>query len=303
MKTIRVHHLLIGIVACCHMGIFTACEENYAPDVPGNGQEAYVNFYHAAEAVIQGAFPDGTSLLENNMVYINDSLENEHFPGRFPQFSRLAMRADGRQYPDDISAGRSLYSGGGEVFWLPLAPRETPHRFIFTSVNKVFLQETDLQLAPRSFTTLYLAESPETESSYTIVNVPVELEGIDGKVKLQVVNLSPDWGAIDAVLMDKDGNETDSALPLNVGFGEYGAYAEIDTAMANKQHQLVVKFRKSGESSFLLSTAIETSSGSNYTLVIKGFVDAATRSVKIGDNQNLMVEVSPNLRVHKRRMY
>ncbi len=279
--------------------LFPACSEQFEPYVPGNGQEAYFNFYNASEAAYQGDHTKG------NMIYINDSVKTDLFPYAYPQFSD--NRFDSRQFPKSVTSTVTFqnipWSGNSDVYWMGLPATEGPYRFIFTSVNKTYLEEISLSPAPKSFYCLYLTESPEANDAYTVVDVPVELEGVEGKVKIQVVNLSPDFGAVEVVLADDENNEVETGLPKALGFGQYSPYAEIDTANANKYGQLVCKFRQSGEEEFLLTAVVEAVPGSNYTLVLKGFINETERYIKTSNEEYARVRVFPDPRVHTRRVY
>jgi len=113
--------------------------------------------------------------------------------------------------------------------------------------TKIFLKDTTINLNPKTYTTQYITESPTTDEDYIIVTVPLELKGTQGKVRVQIVNLATDWGAIDVWQVDRDNRLVTSALPLNLDFAEYSAYVELDIASADSNNNLLLKFRKHGE--------------------------------------------------------
>lgn len=295
-KNSNIFRIVIGIAL---IALLNSCKKDIETYIPGDGQEAYVNFYNATEIIHHSGNLD---LAKNNMIYVNDSLKNDYFQRQFFKFSDLKF--DGRQFPNMHGNWPDVWTGpgqvnGSQVLWQPM-PQADFYRFIFTSVNKVFLKDITASLAPKSYTTFYLAESPESDNDYTIVSVPVEPKGIEGRVKIQVVNLSTDWGPIDVVLTDKVGNIVETDLPQNLGFSKYSPYAELDIKYANDYKQLVLKIRQHGSENFTLSTTVDALSESTYAIVVKGFANETTRYIKTSDTENLRVQVAPGLRVHNR---
>ena len=287
---------LLLLLMCC----FQSCSENVADIIPGNGNDTYINFYNAIEAARQGLATD--SLGYYNMIYVNDSVPNAVFK-KFPQFSD-AGSDDKRQYPYHFTGTdyvTDIAGGFGDVFWMPIA--EGKYKFIYTSRFKTFLKDTAVVLTRKTYTTQYITESPESNSAYTIVTVPVEPKAVQGKVRVQIVNLATDLGAIDVYQVDDNGKELTSTLPTNLSFGAYSPYAELDTAGANKNNKLVLKFRKNGESTASLTTTVPAISGSTYTLLVQGFINETVRRIKKSNTGYISVDVMPDLRVNSRRMY
>lgn len=290
------------VIALFVLGTISGCEKEITPYVPGHGEESYVNFYNAVEAIAQD---ESQNLSIDNMIYINDSVKNEYLQPAFSKFTSTVK--DGRQFPHTFTSNylHNIWAGNifsGNVYWLPL-PAQDFYRFIFTSANKSFLKDITLSIAPKSFTTLYLTESPHADNEYAIIAVPVSPVRKVGKVQIQVVNLATDWGNIDAVLTDRKGNEIPTALPSNLGFGKYSDFIEVDPTYADEYNQLVIKFRKHGESRFTLTTAISAIPGRAYSIVTKGFANEALRYIKKSDNQDVSVKIIPSLRVHNRIIY
>ena len=288
--------LFLLLISC----LLSACSENVTDIVPGNDNVAYVNFYNAMEAAHQSLPSD--SLGFYNMIYVNDSVPTAVFRN-FPQFSESALD-DKRQYPFHFTGTpyiTDIAGGYGDVFWMPITA--DTYKFIYTSRFKVFLKDTTVSLKPNTYTTQYITESPTTDSTYTVVTVPVEPKAVQGKVRVQIINLSTDWGAIDVYQVDADGKVLTSTLPVNLSFGAYSAYAELDTANADKNNKLVLKFRKNGESAASLTTTVPAISGSTYTLVVQGFINETVRRIKKSNTRYISVDVMPDLRVNSRRMY
>jgi hypothetical protein len=291
---------LLGVGGLFLLQLLSSCSENIADIVPGNGNVAYVNFYNAMEAAHQSLPSD--SLGFYNMIYVNDSVSNTKFRS-FPQFSESTLD-DKRQYPFHFTGTpyiTDIAGGYGDVFWMPITA--DTYKFIYTSRFKVFLKDTTVVLKPNTYTTQYIAESPATDSTYTVVTVPVEPKAVQGKVRVQIVNLATDWGAIDVYQVDEDGKKLTSTLPVNLSFGGYSPYAELDIANADKNNKLVLKFRKNGETAASLTTTVSAISGSTYTLVVQGFINETMRRIKKSNTGYISVDVMPDLRVNNRKMY
>lgn len=296
MKTLSRKIFWLLISGCWFVN---SCSEVVDSVVPGNGNEAYINFYSAIEAISQSRGED--SLAYNNMIYVNDSVPNEVFR-YFPAFS--ANFGDDRQYPWSVTGISEVSDGSvrsGDIFYLPIMADS--YKFIFTSCNRVFLKDTTISLKPKIYTTQYITESPVADDAYTIVTAPVELKGTAGKVRVQIVNLATDWGAIDVWQVDKDNTLVPSALPANLAFGAYSAYAELDVADADSNNNLVLKFRGHGETGAKLSTIVPAISGSAYTLVVQGFIGESVRRIKKSNTEYASIQIFPSLRVNQRRVY
>lgn len=273
---------------------------------PGAAQEAYVNFYNASEVLLQG------KLTKDNMVYVNDSISNEHFRN-FPQFSNAPSLAGFREYPIAVTVGPSSIAGNNQiaippgigynpVFWLPVLGGD--YRFIYTSVNKVYLQDTTLSLSPQSFVMQYLVESKEADDAYRIISVPVEHKPAEGKVRIQVVNLSPDIDELEVVRVDRNGNLVQESLPSSLAFGAYSTYADIDTAgSSHTGGQLILRFRKTGSTETLVPVGVPANPSSVFSLVFQGFETETVRRIKTKNDEYQQVKVTPNLRVNKRRTF
>lgn len=279
------------IVGCC---LLAACKKS---DVtPGNGMEAYVNFYNASEVLQQNI-----SLSMNNLIVINDSL-----PGQVqPQFSSTD---DFRQFPRYLSATvvDVVYPPAGltydVVYWM--AFNSERYRFAYTSINKTQIADTAINLRAKTFATQYLVESPAADDAYRILTVPVERSGTAGKVRLQLINLSPDFGPLSVYRTDHEGNPVSSQLPTALSTNKYSSYVELDTTGISKTYnKIILKFAKSGSSEVLLTKAVEAVSNSCYSVVFQGFERSTRRRIKINDTDYRTVTVSPNIRVNVRRIF
>lgn len=281
------------------LAFLSACEKETV--LPGDGREAYVNFYTAADAVLQG------NLTQQNYIYINDSLAHPDY-AQFPVFS--ASADDFRTYPRYPAAALGVSdeivvpigTPYQTVYWMPV--ENGNYRFIFTSANKVYLHTNEVTLEPKSHMMQCLVESLEADDAYRVVNVPIEPKGTKGKVRIQIVNLSPDAGALDVKRTDRSGNQLPDVLPASLGFGEYSTYAEIDTTgSADTNGQILLRIRKHQTDKELMMVAVPAIPYSSFTVLFQGFENATERRVKTGDNQYQSIQVQPNLRVNLRRVY
>lgn len=289
----RHYYWTLGVLLC-----LTACEKKEV--LPGNGQDTYMNFYNASEVLQQ----DG-SLAANNLILINDSLKGQ------PQQPQFSGTDDFRQYPRHLTGTDAVidvlyppFAGlsYNVVYWMPfIADR---YKFAYTSVNQTSLVDTTISLQPKTFTTQYLVESPAADNAYLVLNIPVERQGTSGKVRVQVVNLSPDFGPLEVYRTDNQGRRVTSTLPAALNTHAYTAYVDLDTTGASKTYnKIVLNFCKSGSSEVVLTKAVDAISSSTYSVVFQGFEKTTNRRIKTGNNEFQQVTVAPNLRVNVRRIF
>lgn len=276
--------------------LFAACKKNAV--IPGNGQETYINFYNASEVLQQNS-----SLSMSNQIIVNDSLKGQ----RQPQFSSTD---DFRQFPRHLTGAEIvvdiIYPPAGlnydVVYWMPFMAEN--YRFSYTSVNKTAIADTMVSLQTKAFTTQYLVESPAADNAYRVLTIPVERKGTSGKVRVQLINLSPDFGALEVYRSDQDGNRVSSQLPSALAQDTHSPYIELDTVGISKTYnKLILKFCKSGSSEVVLTKAVDAIPNSSYSVVFQGFEKATSRRIKINATDYRRVTVSPNLRVNVRRIF
>jgi hypothetical protein len=278
-------------------------QDDYAPN---DGKVAYVNFYNAADGLIQNGAISG-----RHRIYIKDTIAT----GLTPEFSTTD---DARQYPRSVT-GSDLavdYLGVPNdvtynvVYWLPL--KTGSYHFGYTSVSndnvlKRTIANNSIDLKSDSFTTQYLVESLQSDTSYQILNVPVERKGVSGKVRIQVLNLSPDLGALEVFREDSNGTKIDEGLPAALASGTYSDYTAIDTAGAQKNlGQLLIKIRKIGSTGALFTASVPAVSKSSFIIVVQGFASQTTRRINSIQGSTIgfvKVSVAPNLRINLRRTY
>lgn len=271
----------------------SACKKN---DISvADGQEAYINFYNASE------------VLQQNSAYSSENFIINNSFSKQPVFSSID---DFRQFPRHLTASDRvvdvIYPPAGitydVVYWLPLTANT--YQFAYTSVDKTVIADTSINVSPQSFTTQYLVESPLADHTYQTVTVPVERKGTKGKVRLQIINLSPDFGPLEVYQTDLSGKRISTELPASLPFGKYSNYVELDTAGAGSAFgKILLNFRKSGTDARILSKAIDAVSNSVFTLVFQGFEKNTSRRIKTGENTYGQVTVTANLRINTRRVY
>ena len=287
--------LVAGFILC-----LVACQKS-ADILPGNGQDTYLNFYNASEVLQQNL-----AFSNNNLVIINDTVPGTKTLNQM----RFSSTDDFRQYPRTVSGaelvndpiGLPLGTTYDVIYWKPIEAGS--YRFIYTSLNKVYLKDTTIVVSPKSFTTQYLVESSIADDAYRILTVPEERKGTQGKVRIKVINLSPDFGSLEVYRADQNGNQIPAGLPTALRYGQNSSYAEIDTVgTAKTRGQLLLKFRKSGSDAVVLTRAVDAISNSSFVVVFQGFEKAANRRIKTGNQAVETVKVSPNLRVNVRRVF
>ena len=301
LKRLRCFLTVVGFMAT----ILVSCSEDLVTELADNGNDAAINFYNGAEAIRQHVVNNlQPRLSENNYVFINDSVPNASFPN-FPSFPNniVGTSAPDREYPNkwfEAIGGNGVY-GFGQIYFMRIMQGQ--YRFIYTSLNKVFLQDLELDIRRKTYNTLYLVESPESDRSYTIVHAPVELQGAAGKVRVQVVHLATDLEPVDVVQIGADGETVIQSVAENLGFADYSSYVDLDVVHADENKALAVQFRRSGTGETILAYGIPATSGSVYTLLVQGFAREAERFVKTGESEYVRVDVAPSLRITSRRMY
>jgi len=277
--------------------MLSACQKS-GDIAPGNGQDAYLNFYNASEVLQQNMI-----LSANNLILINDTVPGANQP-QFSQsddFRQFPRTITGNQFNIDIN---SIPAGTNYniVYWMPVLAGT--HHIAYTASKNVDLKDTTVSISPKSFTTQYLVESPVSNEAYRIATVPEERRGIAGKVRVKVVNLSPDLGPLEVIRTDKDGNTILETLPAALKYGEHSAYAEIDTAgVSRTRGQLILKLRKSGSSAILLTQVIDAVPNTSFTVVFQGFEKETIRRIRTGSQTFQTVTVNPNLRINIRRIF
>ncbi|MGV8094900.1 MAG: hypothetical protein AB2L24_23860 [Mangrovibacterium sp.] len=285
---------------------FTACEENLPAVLPADGNVAFVNFVNAGEAFLYGQQND--ALYRDNRLYINDSVNNPPFDkynGRanYPMVFTYEPGLDIRQYPRHFTGVSSVTTPiSADVYWLPVHAGD--YRFIFTSRDKTYLLTENKTLGKQSYHILYLVESAETDSSYIVVDVPIEYkERMEGKVSVQLVNLSPDAGDVEVYRVDAAGVEMAavSAAPLSLGHHQS---AEFEIAGSESTYNsILLRFRSAGGGEDLQSVAVPAENGAVYTVLLRGFAQETVRKVKKDNYSYVVVNIMPDLRTSLRRVF
>lgn len=266
--------------------------------LPGNSQQTYVNFYNASEVLQQNG-----SLSTSNQILINGGL-----PGnKQPQFSSTD---DFRQFPRHVTGTDFvidvLYPPNdlayNPVYWMAfIADR---YEFTYTSTQNTPVADTAVSLMPKTFTTQYLVEATTADHAYRVISIPVERSGSAQKVRMQIINLSPDFGPLEVYRSDDQGNRIASSLPLAIDRLGYSSYVDVDTIGAAKTfNKILLSFCKSGTDEVVLTKAIPAIPNSNFSIVFQGFEKTTDRRIKTNETEYQSVRVSPNLRVNVRRIF
>lgn len=289
---------------------FFSCSEDTESVLPADGNNAYVNFVHAGEAFLYGKSND--DLLKDNCVFINDSINNPPFDryngkinypfifGFYQNDNFYVSRLPTSYY--NLTGVTVLSTYNADLYWMGIEAGK--YKFIYTSKNKTYLQTVEPTLAKQTYTVFYLTESPETDSTYTVIRAlmerPRRKEGITG---VHIIHLSPDAGAVDVVRVDATGNEISSALPQNLSFGQ-NTYTELSLDGTENTHgKLLLRFKKSDTDEDLLSISVPAESGAIYSLMFRGFDKQTQRKVKKDNSSYATVTVQPDLRVSVSRVF
>jgi hypothetical protein len=284
--------------------LFTACEENQDNKLPADGDIAYVNFVNAGEAFLYGL---ADTLYRDNRLYVGDSVTNELFSNyngkvSYPAVFNYEPKLDIRQVPRHFTGLPGVVDNGqGDVYWLPVHAGN--YRVIFTSRDRTYLRTSTKKLARQTYQVLYLVESPNTDSSYELVSVPIERKDrIEGKVTVQFVNLSPDAGPVEAYRVDAAGNEIALATSAPLAFGQYVSTELTMEGTETTGNNILIRFRRpDGED--LQAVSIPAGSGAVYSVLLRGFVEETMRWVKKNNETSVGVTVLPDLRCSVRRVF
>lgn len=294
----------IGSTLGVFLLLFNSCNKEIIPVVT-DSEVAYINFYNAAEALVTQH-----DLRTENMLYIDDSTSHGSSIHRYPKFTE---QADKRVYPQLASpTGSPIVPPGigyDAVVWMPI--KKGIHRYIYTSMHKNYLK-THLYAIDKagSLTTMYLAESPEGDESYTIITVPEERAPQDGHVRIRVVHLGTDAGKLSIKRVNAQGTTAEQALTQNLTFGSYSPYITLDTAGVSTTNNLFL-FRFFQESPLgakeLMTVPVPALPNTAFTLLVQGFVHATSRRILTGrqpDGSPLYrnVTVPAAIRTHVRRV-
>ena len=284
---------------------FTACEKKLDDALPADGNVAYVNFVNAGEVFLYGL---NDTLYRDNRLYIKDSINNapfDNYNGKvsYPAVFNYEAQLDIRQYPQHLTGipGVVDNSTSADVYWLPVHAGN--YRFIFTSRDRTYLRASNKRLARQTYQVLYLVESPNTDSSYELVNVPIERKDrIEGKVTLQFVNLSPDAGPVEVYRVDATGNEIAAATSSPLAFGQYASAELSMEGTKTTRNDILIRFRRPGGED-LQAVSVPASNGAVYTVLLRGFVQETMRWIKKNNETSVSVTVLPDLRCSVRRVF
>ncbi|MEC5143177.1 hypothetical protein [Chitinophaga sp. 212800010-3] len=285
----------VAFIAMLSISGFSACKKE--DQLPGDRLDTYINFCNLAEA-----------LNTNNQLSLDNRLLSEQIYGTRP----LQFPFDGevRQVPSQTGISDLTPDGLSEplnlnytsVFWLPV--RAGNFHLSYTSDSTLaVIKDTTVDLQPKTFITQYLVENIQSDEGYSIFSFPANLTGISGKVQVQLLNLSPDFGALQVDRIDDKGHLITSDLPVSLPSGGSNT-SLLDTAGAAATRNMIwLKFHKPGQTNALLIQTVPAVSGSCFQLVFRGFESTTNRRIKMRNNQYQQVAIASNLRVSVRRLH
>jgi hypothetical protein len=278
--------------------VVTSCSKEVTPVEPGGKEEAAFNFY-CASSVLNG--------LSNGAapIYLN---AKDYDPAKrfIPQLDPFPYFSFGLSNAKHESP--SLSNNFGSVMYLRHVAGA--NRFIFTDTTRNKIADTVIDAISHSRNILYLIDQPMPDNSvaqYTVLHVEDDAIGAEGKVKLRVINLSPDAGSLDIVARKRNGDWLRSPLPNELSFKNFSDYILLDTTGIGDNGQIVLNVLSSNQEA-ILSTGIPAITGASYTLVIEGFRNGTTRRIptrKRPDDsfEYTSVTIPANLKTSIRRMY
>ena len=184
------------------------------------------------------------------------------------------------------------------------------HRLLFTDTGRLVIHDTALILAKDSYTTLYITDAGHTgePASYQSLSVAEDRHGTRGRVRVRVINLSPDIGSISCYQEKADGKTLFSPLPQQLAFCKASDYVELDTTGATDGKLNLRVIADDDPLNPLVLTRIPASPGHAYVMVVQGFRQATTRQVPFGKNADgslkyRTTDITANVRVTLRQSY
>lgn len=269
------------------LGMFLAsCQEHIEP-AP---ETAGVNFYNASEAISAAGL--------RQSVYLDDTTSFRNTLGWFYQYTEAPY---GQSFNDEGTKNQKYRVPA----WLSVNTGE--HRFMFAAGSS-FLFDTAFALSGQSLMSFYLSEGPESDHAYRVTTIPEEWSRttVDpAKVKLRVVNLSPDVGDLSCYRSDNNAEVLQS-----IRNGQASSHAWLDTTgYAHNRDQIVLQFSSDQDpENILMKTAVPNIPGAYFVVVLQGFKTTTARVVQTGVNPDgtpryTTKTIEADLRVNLRRIY
>lgn len=278
----------------CILTLSAACKKETIQ--AGDGAVSYINFFNASEVLSQN-----TLLSFHNWVIINKQQTKAvaEFTAKrqFPYTSSISPIVTTPDYLN-LPAGSNYEL----VYWLPLYAGSNHIEFTADSAY-VSLKDSTVMLRPESFSTQYLVESPENDKSYQLFSYEMDPTRKPGIVRVQLINLSPDFGTLEVFRSSEDGKQVGNLLTEGLAYGHSSPFVDIDTVGASKTRgNIILNFKKNG-GKVVLTKAVPAISESVFSLVFQGFEKPAIRHIPTRNNTLRTISVASNLRTLLRRFY
>lgn len=279
--------------------VFVSCEKTVEPSLPGDTESAGLNFHVASEAMhtAYGSGQNVTAAYVDTVADDRDLFTYSTTDSKYPLF--VFGFLDAHQYPRPVE--QSSISLMSYVRY-----NAGDHHILFTDVTNTIVKDTTLSLQGSSWNTLYLADLPTTngpDAVYTILHVEEPRESREGLTGIRFINLSPDAGRLQCRALLTDGTPDANAL-AEVGFREVSEYTYLTHDQVSNG---LLRFQI-GNTDANLTTGVRALAGRSFVVVIRGFLNGATRQIATGRDTNgsivkQTVAIEPGISAEVRASY
>lgn len=272
----------------------SGCDSSVDPELPGGEEEIGLNFYCASEVL---GHQKGTA-----PIYLDEYTPDIPFNTFMPNPYFVFGTSERQESPALVMASNAA------VMYMRHTTGD--HRIVFSDTAQQAMVDTVLYFPPQDYHCLYLADEPVPDghpARYAAVSAREERTGEPGKVKLRLINLSPDAGAYSVALTRRDGSLEFVAALSAIGFKGVSAYAAIDTTGRAMNRQLILNL-VDATGVVVLVTGVPAVSESEYSVVLQGFANDTQRQVRVGQNEDgtprySLLNIPARISARVRRMY
>lgn len=297
--------LLIALATYCLFSLlFSSCSQ-FEPELPGNQGGTAVNYYGFSDAISQLKTDVGNEIASSTIrIYVNE-WDSAYFNSVSFQFPPTLSNfyPDGTTYwpyATSITNSTEMYQrieAGGNTF-------------VFEDYTQTYVKETRFAMEPQKWYTLYFADSLRAGNdtlAFSSFLAEEPREASPGKVRLRLVNLSPDAGKVQLRVKRLDDSYIDGIDIPEAAYAQASPYIEVDTTGISAYGQISLDVLDENGIVIAASGADINPSG-NFHIVLLGYRNqtSVVMNYKILPSGAMLYRkttITPNLRVAARRMY
>jgi hypothetical protein len=264
----------IWVIACCILGLFTACSKSGDTIYP---EDSGLGFYNASQVLredVQGNNKRALILLNSNTPV--DTIDGMQQPDFGPAFNGSEIQ---QFFPRKaINVTSPPWMG-----YIRMYPGLQQVAFLATDSNLVL--QTDVRTVAGKNSCLYLSDSLGT---YYAMNVEDSSAPVPQTVQLQVLQLSPDAGTLLVKVNDQP-------MPQQLGYRSISNVETFATPDDVSAFPLRIQVSRAGTPDDIISRAtINAMPGHSYTLIINGYYGPAAYTDKHTGRQ---IDILPDFRL------